>query len=289
MNSHANCPSCPSKSVGLVRGNLALKFGPELPIKGGSLDMRLYHNSVDADHGGAQQLPMLSPRWASPLTRRIDTDNGGAVVVNAAGGARKYEYDSQSETFTRPPNVYATLTWDDEDPDLLVETAHARSKTYYRNDPLSVYAFDACLESAADKNGNTTYFEHDENGLLTHVLDPDRRAVYFEYNIDDKMSAMTDWAGRTTYLDYDGDGNLGAVVGPENCVNYFHYDLDDRVTVHMDPEGYVSYFDYDSYGRITRDHLVGVGATTYEYEDDFPAGVGTVRVTDANGNTTYYG
>lgn len=283
MSNNTNCQSCPSKSVGLVRGNLSFRFGAELPIKGGSLDLRLHYNSIDPDDlPDAQQSHMLAPRWASPFTRNVATSGGDAVLVNAAGGTRKYEYDSQAETLTPPPNMYDTLAWADEDPDLLIETSHDRSKTHYRNDPQSVYAFDAQLESTADKNGNLTYYEYDANGLLTHALDPDQRAVYFEYNVDDKIGAVQDWAGRTTYLDYDGDGNLDTVIGPEQCVNYFHYDDESRVTVHIDPEGYVSYLDYDDTGRVTRDALLGVGATEYQY------GTGMTRVTDANGNATNY-
>ena len=42
----AKCQSCPTKFVGLVRGNLVMELGTELPIRGGSLDLRLHYNCL---------------------------------------------------------------------------------------------------------------------------------------------------------------------------------------------------------------------------------------------------
>ena len=288
MSSNAKCQSCPKSSVNLTKGNLQLEFGTTLPCKGraGGLPLKLYYSNRDASYIESNFSPMLGPRWSSSFTHRIagHTESGKdyALIVKAQGGIRKYEYDAMGESFTNPPGAYNTLEWDEIDPDVLVETRNAALNVNYRNDPESQDPFDARVESEVDPNGNALYYQYDENNLLTQLEDPEGRTVYFEHSAQNKIAAITDWAGRTTNLDYDVNGNMDTIVGPENCVNYFHYNDDHRVITAIDPEGYVRYYHYDEHDRVTRDELMGVGATLYTYVIGGPA------VTDPNGNVTYY-
>ena len=290
MKTYATSGYCPTATVDFTKGDLNVKFGLYLPSKAydpTGFPLMFYHNSREANHIGRNHSDLLGTGWSSSVTRAIanyrdDQLDDYPVVVKAGGAAVKYGYDKQSESFITPEGSYNGFEWDGGDLNLARETVNDSFKVDYRNDDTGSETFNARLESEADQNANTTYFNHDAGKLLREIIDPDQRSVTFTYNGNDKMSSVTDWANRTTYLGYDGSGNMNKVIGPEQCVNYLDYDEHHRIKTIIDAEGATRYFDYDSEDRVTRDHLLGAGATRYQY--DF----GKTWVTDANGHTTQY-
>jgi len=101
------------------------------------------------------------------------------------------------------------------------------------------------------------------------VTYPDRSAVTFAYDADNRLSDVTDWRNRSTSYRYDAASNLTGVTYPNRVTSAMTYDAANRLTGITDSANLVAYrvlvYALDNVGNRTA--VTDGGATTnYTYD-----------------------
>src|SRR5262249_10926028 len=107
------------------------------------------------------------------------------------------------------------------------------------------------LASVRDRNGNTTVYAYDANGLLQTITDPVGLQTTFAYT-NGKVTSITDPANRVTHLSYDAAGNLLRITDPDDSNVQYTYDSAHPQTAVIDKLGHRSQDVYDFAGRATQ-------------------------------------
>jgi YD repeat-containing protein len=118
-------------------------------------------------------------------------------------------------------------------------------------------------EPGADPNAHDWLFEHDENGNLRYLTDPDGGKSERSYNLDGTVAWSKDEnLNQTTFNRYDANGLPAQVTNAEGHVTQFFHDADGLLRWVQDPlhhgatgtdeRSYRSTMDYDAFHRMGR-------------------------------------
>ena len=101
------------------------------------------------------------------------------------------------------------------------------------------YDADGNVDRVTNRDGASTYYEHDDRGNITKITDPNGNVTDRVFNAENNLTRET-WRG--------SDGGTG------NVVRYSHYiyDGNGRLTFTVDPEGRVAETRYASNGQVQR-------------------------------------
>ncbi len=263
-----------------VTGGLRIDPDLHLPSRGMPVDIEFYYYSQDAHDGPfGYGRNMSCHRWI-----RKDVEAGSASIYTGTGEVLVYTkndggYDPPAGTFDTL-NQAGDGSWSE---------VRAGDQAYFAYDVIDENGASRCI-SINDLNGNTHALVWDESGpfeKLSKLVDAAGRAVYFNYDANNRLSHMIDWGDRRQTFTYDASGNLNKVIGPTGCVTYYNYDANHNLIQLVDPEGYSTEWEYDDFTppRVIRLTRPGDAHTYFNYSsvDD------RLEVTiDALGNRTSY-
>ncbi|MCA9773705.1 MAG: VCBS repeat-containing protein, partial [Myxococcales bacterium] len=113
--------------------------------------------------------------------------------------------------------------------------------------------FDASgrIVAMADRNGNTTAYAYDGDGLLATITDPVGRATTFAFS-GGLLDEITDPVGRMTTFDHDADGNLTRITDPDGTSRQFVYDDRHLLTRQIDKRSQSTFYSYDFADKVSR-------------------------------------
>jgi YD repeat-containing protein len=212
----------------------------------------------------------FGPGWSFNLGESIATgSDGGIRLLRGNGRVDEFTSATGSSTLFAVTRTSDTLTHN-ADGTYTLQTANG-TRTFSSDGRLlstGTVTLDysgAGVVSAAHYRGRTIQFGTDSNGRITSISDGAGRTANFTYSSDGHLAQQTNADGQTVTYGYDANGNLTSVTyaGGKIAIAYAG-----------DP-GFVSVASVTTPDGATR---------TYDQPDD-PA---EIRVTDGNGDATYY-
>jgi YD repeat-containing protein len=244
-----------------------LVFGGPAPA------LTLEHSfNMDDTRGG-----VLGIGWAFSLGDSITTDPDGTLVLRrgsgrtdrfatAAGSAALFPITNTTDTLARAADGTYTL-----------RTAASSTTRTFSSDGRLLSILDGTTVrvaldydssshlSAAHYRGILINFATDSNGRVTSIKDATGRSVSFTYTADGRLAQQTNADGQTVSWQYDGNGNLTSLTwaGGQTAIAYAG-----------DP-GFLAVA-----GVTTPDGAVR--------QYDTPRAPEEIRVTDGNGDATWY-
>ncbi|MEM9388515.1 MAG: hypothetical protein AAGA68_25965, partial [Pseudomonadota bacterium] len=114
---------------------------------------------------------------------------------------------------------------------------------------LFTFSASGFLESHVDRNGNSTRYAYDQDGLLTSITDPVGRVTTLAYT-GGLLTSTTDPAGRTTAFAHDAEGNLTRVTFPDNSNRQFAYDTRHLMVAQTDQRDFTTTYSYNEVGQV---------------------------------------
>jgi YD repeat-containing protein len=197
---------------------------------------------------------------ADPLPRAVQiTQENGAVVDF---------YENADQTYTPPPRVLATLSYD---------PVSAQWKFTRRQTETMVFNSAGKLVATKDLHGGTTTLSYNGDGQVDAVSGSGGRSIALTW-VDDHVTELSDSAGRTVTYGYDESGNLTSVTGVDGATWGYGYDSNHYMTTFDSPNGGATTNDYDSSGRVTAQSDAIGRETTFSYSG------GTTTVTNPAGD-----
>jgi YD repeat-containing protein len=244
-----------------------LTFGAPAP----ALTLEQSFNMDDTRSG------VLGIGWSFSLGDSLATDPDGTLVlrrgsgrtdrfVTAAGSSALFPVTSTTDSLTRAADGTYTL-----------RAAASSSSRVFSSDG-RLLAIQDCSAvrvsldydssghlSAAHYRGKAISFATDSNGRITAIKDAAGRSVSFAYNADGRLTQQTNAEGLSTAYQYDGAGNVGSIAwaGGETAIAYTG-----------DP-GFLSVASVTTPDGAVRQY-------------DIPNTPEEIRVTDGNGDATWY-
>lgn len=168
-----------------------------------------------------------------------------------------------------------------------------------------------------DKNHNLTAMkdsegrvvareEYDENGKLIASIDAFGNRIEYEYDIEGNTQVVKDRNGNAYVYTYDNRGNVLKTTDPYGNSIYKTYDEKNNLTSQTDAKGNKTEYVYDENGNIVSATLADGTVLKSEYtaknnvskallndillfEIEYDDKQRTSSITNANGNTSYYG
>jgi len=244
---------------------------------------------------------VLGPGWSAGFGTSVAEDAATGAVTIAGGNGRRATFTRSGSTYTRPEELFATLSknadatfslhYDDGRRDDFDASGRLAKRTHWDGQEVTFTYSGGVLVSASHNAGYSLGFEY-VLGKLTVVTASDGRSVVYGYTAG-LLTSVTDAAGGVTRYAYDGAGRLNEHVDPDDVVIVENvYDADGRVTIQTTPSGDTIVFTYDDVtGTTTVGHQLGGSTTTYRHDqagrvtsvtDSF--GQALVKSYDAAGN-----
>ncbi len=173
-------------------------------------------------------------------------------VIDALGGATKYEYDERTLWKVKETNAVGGETkWEHDARGNVVKTtgpdgAVVSVEYNDRNRPIR----------AIDPVGGEWQWGYDDRGRVVGRIDSMNRRVQFHWRElgrgPKQLVALTDPKGQQTTLGYDDQGNLTSLRTPDGAESGWHYDAVGRCTEVIDVRGNAQHREYDALGRVLR-------------------------------------
>jgi RHS repeat-associated protein len=227
-----------------------------------------------------------------------------ATLLDKDGVINTFSYnDSEGIVTETKPGGRVTTTWYDlwEYPVRICD-AENREKffEYFYSRGANLYGE---LRRESDWTGNNTYYERDNNGNITRIINPDMSTREYTYDSLNRVLTEKNETGRTTWYVYSG-ANLERMAvrlsGNEpytvqgNQTNFavtsytYHGSVNGiggLVAAVTDPLGNVTAYTYDSYGYTATVTAPDNGITTRTYNT---VGYMTSQKDHYNNTTSYY-
>ena len=236
---------------------------------------------------------------------------GSVLIVMPGGRGDVYQPNGQGG-YVSPPGIFNSLvklgayTFDLQ----LID-----GTIYHYGVPPGMNGYSSLLLSIEDRNHNFATVNHDFNGAITGITDPQNRTwvltyngqglvsrvddpfgrnATFSYDANNNLTGQTDMGGLSYGYSYDGDVYLTSVSKPSGTTS-FHIEPNlggyaYRITV-TDPLGFSEEYYYDAYVGSYRDknqYLQGNGPKTV-YNYTIVGGEGVIsKITYADGKTFSY-
>lgn len=152
------------------------------------------------------------------LSRITELDDGSVLLLG--GGLALVFSPGGDGTFVSPPGDFSTL--------LRLEDGMFVRRL--KDGTTFLYLPDGLPQSVTDRNGNTTVYSYDENGVLRQIEDPLGLSTTLEFDAAiGRYARIVDPQGRQTTFDYIG-GDLVSITDPDGSVRRFVYDERHRMT-----------------------------------------------------------
>ncbi len=117
------------------------------------------------------------------------------------------------------------------------------------------------------KNGETTNYKYNDNGLLVEKVGP-KEELYLEYDPRWKKVSRVKQAGVVSQYEYDDKGNLVKASNSRNEKVALHYDRFGRITDMTDADNRNIQFKYGDNGKPVLIEEKGIGLIKIEYDSD---------------------
>jgi RHS repeat-associated protein len=215
----------PIWSVNMVNFNLYIVDVPlwySTPI-GPSVEIRLNYNSQSAI---AYNEP-FGNKWQFNYASYLIVDTGGNVTIFMPDGRRDTYTPDGSGGYTKPYQVFNTLT----------KIAENHFELRFRDDTVYVYKIPAgttslqpFLVEIRESHGQKITFGYDSNVRLTTITDSLGRVTTLTYNAADLVTQVTDPFGRSATFEYDANNNLTKITDMGGYWTSFTYDGDVYLT-----------------------------------------------------------
>ena len=175
-------------------------------------------------------------------------------VVDKKGLGYKYEYSATrviiKDSFD---NLLLTINHDENQKIMFIEDVTGNSATYTY---INSNSGSKLLTSYTDRNGNTTNYEYDANGILYKIIGADGNA-YVEngYDAKGRVTSQLDGAGHTTSFVYDVDENTyiitkTTVTYPDDSVQEYNNNYNRVASTSVNGSNIA--YEYDANGKISK-------------------------------------
>lgn len=169
-----------------------------------------------------------------------------ASITNANGYTASFSYNRQNLMASETDAEGFTNTYEYDAAGNLIRKTDANGNT-------TTYTYDE-----ADRligkiyDGNSDYYEYDNNGNLTHCHNNDI-AIDYTYDELNRLTSknITTW-GKIIRYTYDNAGNRQTMTDPDEGLTTYAYDGNNQLTSIANPLGEVTIFNYDAGGRLVR-------------------------------------
>lgn len=135
----------------------------------------------------------------------------------------------------------------------------------FKDGTRNFYSADGDLVTTADRHGNQTHYEYDDEGRITSIVDPVGLETEFKYggnnaspNCPNRIRKITDPVGRATKFEHNNQCNLIAIVQPDGARREYSYSGPNLLTAQTSPNGtltpsnedFLTKYEYDFSGRL---------------------------------------
>lgn len=221
------------------------------------------------------------------ITYTYYTDGRAFQVTGPEGFTHSFTYDlfRQQTTFSDERGNHTTHEYNLDGNEILRINADRTRETFFWEDGL--------LLEQTDAFGKTEFFEYDDLGNITEIIDRAGIIATFTYDsIFSNVETITRPGGRTTIFDYDVNGNLISVEDALGNTSAFTYDdkgqllttTTPRGTITPDPDDFITTFTYNDVGQVLTQTTDFPTTETFTYDDRG----NLLSITDPNGNTTTF-
>jgi YD repeat-containing protein len=252
----------PQVSVNLSNLTLYVKV-TDLAFGGGFAIDRSFNQDSSASSA-------FGPGWAFTLGESITTADDGSIhllrgngrvdqFTSATGASALFAVTGTRDTLTRNADGTYTLT-----------TANGTRSFSSDGRLLSMGAITLDYSSAgvlatAHYRGRNIQFSADSNGRITSISDDSGRTASFAYSSDGRLTQQTNADGQAVTYTYDSAGNLTSVIYAGGKI----------VIAYAGDPGFISVASVTTPDGAIRKY-------------DIPNDPAQIRLTDANGDPTYY-
>ncbi len=192
----------------------------------------------DVRHVNFSQSPFGAGWGLSGLQHIVENADGSLLLIDGGGSELYFGQPNSTGIYESPPGDFTRLT--KESNGLFVRT--------FKDQTVVSFNANNQIASIVDRNGNTTTFDYDPNGIISKITDPANLETTFAVE-GGRVVLITDPAGRETALSYDSDGNLRLTTDPDTTKSRWTYDNAHRMISHRDKRGQTETVAYDFAGR----------------------------------------
>ena len=136
--------------------------------------------------------------------------------------------------YTPPSDVFNTLT---KTGSYAFDVRFPDDSVCHYGCPRGMAGPSSLLLSIEDRFHSTITINHDSNGNITAVVDPQGHGWTFAYNGQGWISSITDQFGRASTFGYDASNNLAAQTDMGGTAYGYTYDANVYLTGIIKPEG----------------------------------------------------
>ncbi len=178
--------------------------------------------------------------------KRFYSSFGLPVLFEKSGGASiQFEYDENFllSKISLDSEHFLEFSWSDG---LLAFVSDGWRKISYSYDGEN-------LVSVTDFDGDTRFFEYDDEGFLTKQVKADGSFVAVKYkNLENGkyVSAVTDENGKSEYFEYDFQNRKTIYTNPDGAKTVYFYDEVERTEKILHSDGREENFSYDENGNL---------------------------------------
>lgn len=200
-----------------------------------------------------------------------DTENRKMTYTDHDGKVSVYEYDEFSRTVSETHSDGSFIRYEyDEKNQLISKTdnfgeihfsydsdGNMTEKTYPDGTSEKWTYTDRILESYVDRDGISQKYSYNSQGLMTDSYAAQSLLYHFDYDENNRISAVTDCSGNKTLKKYDSNGNLVESVtyakgSSKACkTEKWTYDSQNRVSSYTDGAGRKTVYSYTDHGMKT--------------------------------------
>lgn len=195
--------------------------------------------------------------WSSSFSDRLLLESKKITLTEADGSSVPFVEETGGS--------FATPTWSQ---DTLSGSAEAGyTLTFADQVKYKFSGSSGRLESATDRDGNTTTLSYTESGRLEKITDPAGRTLTFAYNGEGLVESVKDPMGHTVKYVYES-GNLKSVTQPaESSLRWqFKYNGSHEMAEMLDGRGGKTVNEYNASKQLTSQKDPAERKLKFEYE-----------------------
>lgn len=167
------------------------------------------------------------------------------LFEKSCGGSVQFEYDEDFELskISLDSEHFLKFSWSGG---LLASVSDGWRKITYGYDGEN-------LVSVTDFDGDTRFFEYDDEGFLTKQVKADGSFVSIKYeNLENEkyVSSVTDENGKNEYFEYDFQNRKTIYTNPDGAKTVYFYDELERTEKILHSDGREENFSYDENGNL---------------------------------------
>lgn len=213
---------------------------------------------------------------AGDLLESVDID--GRTVAN-------YTFDTIGRliTSTDEDGASETYTYDD---------LNRVTKIIYHDgtfEELAYHSITGMIDWARTREGQQSLYFYDRRGYRVAARSAGQRLTYWNYNNDGQLTLLIDPKGNKTVWEYDIEGRLLKKILQDGALEQYTWNVKSQLSQQISPRGMKRIFSYDALGRLTNTAYQDSGGTTIFPAESLTYDILSRVVTsvDGEGTTTY--